>query len=192
MLCPDLITCRGIKQKLGAGPRCFLPNIHQQRWGGAGGQPAAVFTFQLLLNLTSASCWTFSFLLVLLYQQEGYLTTLREWESWDPLIPSPDLILEDCKQESELLPLGWMVLPKSELGFLHTDPIRTALGPLPMIRVITCKFYGFNMHWPSDIMTSGHSNMLRKWKDWNTNCKKWVVFRRSVIERVVWMKRLVL
>ena len=87
---------------------------------------------------------------------------------------------------------SWMngVKPKSELGCLHTAPIRTALGPLPMIGVITRKFYGFNMHWPSDIMTSGHSNMLRKWKDWNTN---WgVVFGRSVIERVGGMKRLVL
>ena len=61
-----------------------------------------------------------------------------------------------------------------------------------MIGVITRKFYGSNMHWPSDIMTSGHSNMLRKWKDWNTNCERWVVFRRSLAERVVWMKRLVL
>ena len=49
-----------------------------------------------------------------------------------------------------------------ELGCLHTAPIRTPLGPLPTIGVITRKFYGFNMHWPSDIMTSGHSNMLRK------------------------------
>ena len=61
----------------------LLPNIHPS---GGFWQPLAKCSLsQLLLNLTSGSCQTFSFLLVLPHWEEGYLT--RERESRDPSIP---------------------------------------------------------------------------------------------------------